>query len=75
MGVCRVLAKICKKERLKLPNTFASRIAQFSNGNLRKAILMLEAFKVQSYPFTDDQTVEIADWEKFVKNITTSIVQ
>ena len=102
---------------------FASRIAQFSNGNLRKAILMLEACKVQrltqpsthtfcvikwygtivvnlfvhlvcfiwdntacacdlpvyahaqtcvalcSYPFTDDQTVEIADWEKFVKNM------
>ena len=26
---------------------FASRVAQFSNGNLRKAILMLEACKVQ----------------------------
>lgn len=73
--ICRVLAKICKKERLTLPDAFASRVAQFSNGNLRKAILMLEACKVQSYPFTDDQTVEIADWEKFIKSMTTSIVQ
>lgn len=73
--ICRVLTKICKKEGLSLPGAFASRVAQFSNGNLRKAILMLEACKVQSYPFADDQTVEIADWEKFVKNMATAIVQ
>ena len=119
------------KKNTTMITAFASRIAQFSNGNMRKAIRMLEACKVQrctwpdstpitdgwgdsgcacvtsvgkqirrrlyvlclyvcicmcgmlclhtlmcvllcSYPFSDDQVVEIADWEKFVKDMVCS---
>ncbi len=45
---------------------FATQIAVDSNRNLRKAILMLEACKVERYPFTDTQKPRVADWERFI---------
>lgn len=42
-----VLSNICKKEKISLPNSLAQTIAQQSERNLRKAILMLEATKVK----------------------------
>lgn len=38
---------ICKKEGLNIPIEFANRIAENSEGNLRRAILTCEACKVQ----------------------------
>jgi hypothetical protein len=45
---------------------FATQIAVDSNRNLRKAILMLEACKVERYPFTETQKPRVADWERFI---------
>lgn len=44
-----VLEGIAKKESITLEKWFAARIANNSNGNLRRAILMLEACKVQKW--------------------------
>lgn len=47
--ICRVLQYVCKKEGLTLPETLALNIAQKSERNLRRAVLMLEACKVQRF--------------------------
>lgn len=38
------------------------RIATASKGNLRKAILTIEACRVQQYPFTSSQVIPTTDW-------------
>jgi len=44
-----VLGKVAKRAGFDLPPAAASEIILDSNGNLRKAILVLEALKMQSY--------------------------
>lgn len=44
-----VLAHVAKKEKFDLPSTAAEQIVEDANGNMRKAILVLEALKMQSY--------------------------
>ena len=61
--VCSVLSTVAKKEGLNLPNDLASRIAEKSNRNLRRAILMLQSCKVAQYPFSPDQAIVDLDWE------------
>lgn len=43
-----VLQHVAKKERFKLPDEVAHEISKDSDGNMRKAILVLEALKMQS---------------------------
>ena len=43
-----VLKNIAKKEKFHLPSEVAAKIIEESNGNLRKAILVFEALKMQS---------------------------
>ena len=45
--VAKVLQNVAGKENLKLPAELAERIAIESHRNLRKAVLMLEACKVE----------------------------
>ena len=66
--LCSVLSTVAKKEGLNLPNDLASRIAEKSNRNLRRAILMLQSCKVAQYPFSPDQAIVDLDWE-----VTSSI--
>lgn len=47
--VCNVLTSICKKEGLLLPPELAKQITEKSGRNLRKALLMCEACRVQQY--------------------------
>uniref|UniRef100_A0A8C2WLZ5 Replication factor C subunit 3 n=1 Tax=Cyclopterus lumpus TaxID=8103 RepID=A0A8C2WLZ5_CYCLU len=47
--VCSVLTSICKKEGLLLPPELAKQITEKSGRNLRKALLMCEACRVQQY--------------------------
>ena len=61
--LCSVLSTVAKKEGLNLPNDLASRIAEKSNRNLRRAILMLQSCKVAQYPFSPDQAIVDLDWE------------
>jgi replication factor C subunit 3/5 len=43
-----VLAFVAKRERFDLPPDAAKEIINDSNGNMRKAVLILEALKMQS---------------------------
>lgn len=45
------LMYVAKKEKFHLPPEAAQEIIQDSNGNLRKALLVLEALKMQSSVF------------------------
>uniref|UniRef100_A0A8C5C9E8 Replication factor C (activator 1) 3 n=1 Tax=Gadus morhua TaxID=8049 RepID=A0A8C5C9E8_GADMO len=45
--VCSVLSTVCKKEGLSLPSELARQISERSGRNLRKALLMCEACRVQ----------------------------
>jgi hypothetical protein len=61
MQICSILTKVCKKEGCgAVPQELAMRIALTSERNLRRAILMLEACRVQQYPWTADQEVRVA---------------
>lgn len=42
-----ILCLICKREGLNIPDKLTNRIIEASNRNLRRAILMLEACKVE----------------------------
>jgi len=69
-----VLMNVSKKEGCSLPSELATRIAEKSNRNLRRAILMLEACKVAQYPFQPDQAIIDLDWEVFLKATAQHIV-
>eukprot|EP00904_Undaria_pinnatifida_P000142 jgi/Undpi1/10128/HiC_scaffold_28.g12582.m1 len=67
--VCGVLSSVCRKEGLSLPAELAARVAKSSKCNLRRAVLMLEACRVQQYPFTADQEVQMTDWENYIRQL------
>ncbi|XP_075707827.1 replication factor C subunit 3 [Rhinoderma darwinii] len=72
--ICTVLFNVCRKEGLSLPQELARKIAEKSGRNLRKAILMCEACRVQQYPFSSDQDLPETDWEVYVKETANAIV-
>ncbi|KAI7815613.1 replication factor C subunit 3 [Rhyzopertha dominica] len=73
--ICSVLHMVCKKEGLSLPSDLAKRIAEKSDRNLRRALLMCEACKVEKYPFTEDANVAEPDWLVFIKDTARKILQ
>jgi replication factor C subunit 3/5 len=48
--------------------------SQGSGRNMRKAILMLEACKVQKCPLSADQNVTAADWEMYIDKVADKVV-
>ncbi|OWK00608.1 RFC3 [Cervus elaphus hippelaphus] len=72
--ICHVLSTVCKKEGLNLPPQLAHRLAEKSCRNLRKALLMCEACRVQQYPFTADQEIPETDWEVYLRETANAIV-
>ena len=73
--IITVLQSISKKEGITLPIELAKRIADLSDRNLRKAILMLESSKVKQYPFQVDQVIEKPDWEEFLIQLAREIAE
>ena len=49
LQISQILHNVCKKEGLSLPAELSKRIAEKSNRNLRRALLMCEACRVQQY--------------------------
>lgn len=73
-NIIKVLMHVAQKENLDFPPALAGRIAKQSNRNIRHAVLSFEACKVHQYPFTDDQIVQTTDWEQYVIQIASDIV-
>ncbi|XP_005181279.1 replication factor C subunit 3 [Musca domestica] len=69
-----VLQAISKRENISLPLELATRIIDKSERNLRRAILMLEACKVQQYPFTAQQDIVELDWQVFLRETANQIL-
>lgn len=68
-----VMRHVAKKERLQLPDELAAKICLASNRNLRKALLLLEARKVEQYPFDVSKPVLSTDWEVFTDEVAQFI--
>ncbi|KAJ1630254.1 replication factor C subunit 3 [Pavlovales sp. CCMP2436] len=73
--IAMVLHQTARKEALTLPNELAERLALQAHGNLRKALLTLEAARVTMYPFDPKQEVKQADWEKYIDNIALEMLR
>ncbi len=61
-----LVIEVARREKLTLPAELAGRVALHAERNMRRALLSLEACRVQQYPFTPDQVVVGADWEAYV---------
>lgn len=66
---------VARKESLTLPDALAVKLARESNRNLRKALLMLEAAKVQagSSDLGENQALPTTDWEIYISELAKDI--
>ncbi|WWD01204.1 hypothetical protein V866_008145 [Kwoniella sp. B9012] len=71
----KVLQHVAKKERFSLPSPVTKSILSTSQGNLRKALLVFEAMKMQKPDLTGDIEVAKPDWETYCSKIADSIIQ
>ena len=67
--ICGVLKLVSRKEQFTLPDELAINIARESDRNIRRAILMLEACKVQQNILTADQPIQKTDWELYISQL------
>lgn len=73
--IATILQNVCKKESLTLPPALAEKIAVKSGRNLRRALLICEACKVEKYPFSPDQVINEPDWERFTRETAKLILR
>ncbi len=67
---------VCKKENVLAPPELLLKVARQSNRNLRRAILMLEACRVQSAGQLTAQTEVVkTDWENYISTLAHEITQ
>ncbi|KAG5718981.1 Replication factor C subunit 5 [Termitomyces sp. T112] len=69
-----VLNYVAKRAPFMLPQEVARRIIEDSGGNLRKAILVLEALKMQSPDLTGSLTIAKPDWETYCHKVADLII-
>jgi replication factor C subunit 3/5 len=81
--MCRVIRHVAKKEALTLPDHIAEMLARVSGGNLRRALLSMEALYTQDPTFTSIpqgakeglDTIPRPDWEKYCSKVTETILK
>lgn len=69
------LRHVAKRERFDLPDEACSAIVGDSGGNLRKALLVLEALKMQSPDLSSNITIAKPDWETYCIKVAEMIVK
>ncbi|KAG8937331.1 Replication factor C (RF-C) subunit [Tulasnella sp. 418] len=71
-----VLEHVAQKEGFDLPSDAANQIIDDSQGNMRKALLVMEALKMQSPDLkASNITVAKPDWETYCSKIADMILQ
>ncbi|EPS95925.1 hypothetical protein FOMPIDRAFT_1131468 [Fomitopsis schrenkii] len=70
-----VLRSVGKKEGFDVPDKIAHDITEDANGNLRKALLVLEALKMQSTDLDKPLAIAKPDWETYCHKVADMIVQ
>ncbi|KAL1514245.1 hypothetical protein ABEB36_003532 [Hypothenemus hampei] len=71
--ISKILQVTCKKEDLTISPALAEKIAKTVNGNLRRALLICEACKVENKNLTTDREVPEPDWKKFIEKTANLI--
>lgn len=66
--------KTCKKEDNTIPRDLSERIARSCDRNLRRAILLLEATRVQQYPFTTNQELSELEWQVYLRETANQVL-
>ncbi|BEJ14706.1 hypothetical protein CspHIS471_0404730 [Cutaneotrichosporon sp. HIS471] len=69
-----VLNHVAEKERFVLPAAAAEQITSASDGNLRKALLVLEAMRMQQPDMRGGADVARPDWETYCAKVADSIL-
>ena len=69
-----MLRHVATTEGLTLPDRLADRVAQSSGRSLRRALLTLEVCRASQYPFTNDQPLQLPDWELYTQVLHVSII-
>ncbi|VEL31578.1 unnamed protein product [Protopolystoma xenopodis] len=72
--ICTVLQNTAKREGVQLPSQLASRIADASERNLRRALLMAEAARAQHCPPLPDQPVHLPQWQVYLNETAQAIL-
>ena len=75
--IANILVNVAKKESCTCPFELAMRMSIHCDRNLRRALLMLEAAKVQngSNILSVNQVVQIPDWELYICRLAREILQ
>ena len=71
----KVLQHVAKKERFSLPSSASDAITASSLGNLRKALLMFEAMRMQQPDLSGSIEVAKPDWETYCGKVADSIMK
>ncbi|KAF8181337.1 P-loop containing nucleoside triphosphate hydrolase protein [Pholiota molesta] len=69
-----VLQSVARRAGFDLPPEAGEKIAEDSGGNLRKAILTLEALKMQSPDLTGPLSIAKPDWELYCQKVADLII-
>lgn len=71
-----VINHVAKREHIKnLPDQAKQSIITSSSGNLRKALLVFEAMRMQNPDFNGDLEVAKPDWETYCVKVADAILQ
>ncbi|KAJ9479776.1 Replication factor C subunit 5 [Pseudozyma hubeiensis] len=69
-----VLTHVAKKERFTIPDAVQTQICDDCNGNLRKAMLVLEALRMQSPDLSGGIGIAKPDWEIYISKTADLIL-
>lgn len=71
-----VINKIIRKENVALPPSILQKIIEKADGNLRRAILMTEALKMENETGISENTlIPVAEWEIYIQETARMILQ
>ncbi|KAI0346513.1 P-loop containing nucleoside triphosphate hydrolase protein [Trametopsis cervina] len=71
----QVMDYVATKERVQKDEAVLREIAQDANGNMRKALLVFEALKMQKGTLTGPLEIAKPDWETYCKKVGDMILQ
>ncbi|VDO53657.1 unnamed protein product [Onchocerca flexuosa] len=73
--VAKAVRLVCKQENVSIPESVIATVVQKANGNMRRALLMVEAAKVQNYPFKENQEIPDPEWEVYLRETAKMMIQ
>ncbi|CAD6194692.1 unnamed protein product [Caenorhabditis auriculariae] len=75
--VANIVENVCQAERVGIPRNVLQQIVEKSSGNLRRALLMVEATRMQddSGTIPADANVPVPEWETYLKETAEMILK